>query len=1181
VAHPPQFGNQQPGFMPRAKQFMPATGLEGLPNLFGDNPLGFFAQMYGQQLLASQMANMGMAPMGISDTNVFDRLKEQRFTASHRAFVAEQAELDRGNYMRTMQGMANAADTPVSADLHAAMQAVASFAVTASPELATAFPEAIDVLGGQRGSSAVMAHYMHMGGKHRIDPATGRMGMSNASLKDLMSGVYGEMFAGDKYLQEPLSAGRAGQLFQELNMRGMMPGAASLEMLQRNDPLRMQNLYSQAGIDNDRDAAGKLRSVTDLNPQERAQLLALPAVEQDLKSFDAKRVTGALRDWGKSLEAMREIFGDAGYPNAPMPVLIDQLNRLTGGGMSQLDPSQVTDMVRTTANLASQSGIGMEAATLMTQQAMMQAQAMGLDPVFGALAAQNSLAFSSAYIGTGAGAYQEWGRGNLAQHQQFNQQLFLRGAASQVANQFGAALRLDETEAFDTDTDAARFVEAAKFGQTEFRNSKGELQSLDMSEDDFAKMIASSGRTTAEQARFMLEQQAANAEFLVRTPEALRAVRQLQGREFTAEQGRVATAVAGAVTAQQLGGQFNSDKMEGTLEVLGNTAMETFMGSTGDVAADRTARNRAMSIAMRRKIEERAATGDAGAQTLLDSFAGDDEKRDRYLNDLSEGIYASVDQRLRDTGQGTLQDRHAVHSPVLLRQTEREQDRAKAKAIAQEALAPLGKGGILRRGVEALMRTKADDENPLLKIFASAMGGVQGDKIAKALLASDPDRERLGRIQPLNAQLEAAQEDFANADTPEAKKTALAVVKERAKALNTEVVAIQTQLEGQGLLFTSKIQPGDVGDTIRHMKFTQDNLQAGLAAPQDTQEGKEKYTTARRAVHSHIRNIEDVAAKFMADEATMLRLGQPGLDNVKTLLGTNKELHALALEKFDGDLMKAMDSTGGKDILKRQAQALDYSRKSIGDPTRHYEYLGDKAHRDKLQGIASRLFEAKELPRGTMESLLDLDDKGLEKLKKTDTLKQGLTDEELTEVKAARNKREAVIDKYNDFAADYRKEGKDVLQSTFKAITNDDSLTAKMLELDAKGGHKLSRYLQGTGVGNQQMRAYFEEVAKAAQEYNDPDSGLTADQRKALKTKHGAALDIFRGDDDTAREQVSPEEAMQFFNQKIKQAEQEFGQQQAKGGEQEGSKHYSIAHLIHNGTGGADFYLSDEDPQGA
>lgn len=1161
---------QQQGYMPRAANYTPFTGMEGMPNLFGGGGFNMAAQMFAQNMLASQMSNMGMAPMGLSDINMLDRLRDQRFTQSHNAFVTEQAELDRNNYMRTARGVANLFGTPWGANQQAAAQTIASGVISMSPMLTQMAPMALDEFSGQRGSAAVMAHYMHVGGKHRIDPVTGKMGISDDNLKELMTGVYDNMFAGDKYMREPLSAGRAGMLFQELQMRGMMPGASSLEMLQRSDPGRMQELYSRAGIDNDRDERGRLRSVKDLSASERDALMAVPEVQTDLKAFDSKRVTGTLQDWGKALEAMREIFGDAGYPNAPMPVLIQSLNSLTGGGMGQLNPGQIADIVRTTANLASQSGIGMEAATMMTQQAAQQAAALGLDPVFGARAAQHSMAFTSAYQGMGVGAYNAWGRGDILEHQALNQQLFLQGAASQAANQMAVAMRLDELENFEEGTDAHAFLQAVLAGQTEFRDKTGKMRSTDLEEEDFAAMIEASGRASSGQTLFMLQQTAANQEYLFRNPEALQAVRQLQGREFIARQADVAAASAYAFTAEQ---GVDAEKMSGLLDALGEDAISAFMGSNGDVATDRERRNQAMADAMRQRIKDQAAAGDEGAKELLDSFGGDDAKFDKYLTDMAENMYGSVDQHLRDTGQGTLQNRHALHNTPLLRRAAREQGRARVRAMIQESMAPIGKGTMLRRGMEALMKTGPDEDKPVVRILAEAMGGVHGDKIATALTASPEDRERLGRLQTLYAQMEDSQTAYETADTEEGRTKAFSAAQEQANAFREEMLSMQKHLENQGLLFDAKVDRRDTGSVIRHLKFAKDAVREGLAADRSTQEGQEKYATGRRAVHGHIRNVEDAIAKFMADPVTMMRMGEESLKSIESLRNAQQDMQTLAVEEFDGDLMQAFNSTKGQKILAEQEKAMALLHRRVEDPNEQYKYLGNAEQISGLRDIAGRLFKAGKLSGGSLEDLLNLNDEQL-----SQRMGSGeLTADEMSTIKIARDKREGIREKYNDLADSYRVEGSKLLEQSLTSFTGDAGLAEQMLDSDA--GKRVAHYLQGTGVGNLHMRAWLHDAADAAKSYHDPKSRLTDKERDEMRKRYGVALDVFRSDKEDAGAAADPEELMTFLEKKMRDTEREHGDNRGK--EKEGgAKHFSIGRLTVHGDGRAEMELTEEDPQG-
>jgi hypothetical protein len=105
-------------------------------------------------------------------------------------------------------------------------------------------------------------------------------------------------------------------------------------------------------------------------------------------NIDARKITDSLRKYQSVINAMREIFGDAGHPNAPVPELLNALNSWSGGALSQLQPGQVEMMVRTSYNMAKQTGLGPAGLMMIGGYAQQQAAAAGINPVFGALAAQ-------------------------------------------------------------------------------------------------------------------------------------------------------------------------------------------------------------------------------------------------------------------------------------------------------------------------------------------------------------------------------------------------------------------------------------------------------------------------------------------------------------------------------------------------------------------------------------------------------------------------------------------------------------------------------------------------------------------------------------------------------------------------------------------------------------------------
>ena len=144
-----------------------------------------------------------------------------------------------------------------------------------------------------------------------------------------------------------------------------------------------------------------------------------------------------------------------------------------------------------------------------------------------------------------------------------------------------------------------------------------------------------------------MQQTAANQEYLFRNPEALQAVRQLQGREFIARQADVAAASAYAFTAEQ---GVDAEKMSGLLDALGEDAISAFMGSNGDVATDRERRNQAMADAMRQRIKDRLGASAEAFGSDEKFFGGDREIKilDDFYKGRPERIeLAEIKRRLR------------------------------------------------------------------------------------------------------------------------------------------------------------------------------------------------------------------------------------------------------------------------------------------------------------------------------------------------------------------------------------------------------------------------------------------------------------------------------------------------------------------------------------------------------
>ena len=1065
---------------PSTQAYQPFTGMEGIPQL-GGGPVGLGAQMLLQNVLQSAMGNMGMAPTGVSDQNLYDRLMHQRFTSMHQDFVRDLAARDRGNYMRTSMGIAAMTGTPWGAEQLRAAHSLSSGIIQASPILTEIAPNYLDEFGGQRGSAAVMAHYASLGGRHRIDPVTGYMGYGSSQhsqkrFQELMGDVYDNMFAGDRYKDTSLSAGRAGQLFQEMQVRGLMPGAASLEMLERGRPDRFRNMMTAAGLD-------PSRSLGQLDPNEREQLMQPLQTSQELKSFDAKRISGSLGEWGKAVEAMREIFGDSGHPNAPMSTLINALNQLTGGGLSQLRPGHVAELVRNTYNLARNSGVGLSAAMVMTQESMGNAAAMGLNPVFGTLATQQTLAFTSAYQGLGMGSHQAWDRHDLAAQQQMKNQLVLSGAASSMGNQIGMVFRLQEAGLLSDGSDATRFLDAVTAGQTSFTLNDGTSLSTNLGGDNKLVDIlarSSNGRLTAGQARMMLGQTQANSEFLARNPDALATIQRQQREDLIVREGPVGASIVNNILKEKLRGGFNPAEMRAVSGSMGEAGLRAFMDASGEVATNQGLRNSAIAEGMAQQVERQAANGDAGAIKLLQQYGTGDALRTN-LGSMAEALYGGVDAWMQNNNMGTLQDRHVLHSEAGLREQVRAVGRAEAQSATAAALDSVGKGGMLRRGMEAVMTASPDDENTLLRVLATAMGGVDEKRLAGALQEKD-----LQNMRRIYGELATAQEDYSQQHTAAGRAAAMDTIREKSKAFTQEAEVFNDALDRAGLLTPDMLDRTDTGRAIRHSDYV---LKQGA-----------KLTS--NEAQSQMRGTADIIAKYMSSRESLTRMGPDTMKQVVRLRDTMDEVHLLAQQKYGGDLQKAMASVEGRKLVGKQHALLadlDERLKS----GKAFSYLDEKdstENRDNLQRIATDLFDKKKSASGSIDSLLSREDKELDKL--------GLDEADLTLVKWAKKRRDAADIQAGDLQDAYAEEGDRLLKGSLSVLTG-EATRDDYIERDVSGRlGRVQKFLAGSGTDADAGRAWLKGLTTAATRFHSGQ--LSKTEQEEARNQYGDLIDMFR-----------------------------------------------------------------------
>ncbi len=497
---PNPYGQYMGGYAPMAHgiEHNPMTGFDGLPMM--DNPVLGTAAMFVQPAAANWMNNAGMTPIGLSGKNITDVLSNMRYTEHQNEVMSRMAASDRSSVIRTMKGAAAVAGKSWNAEREAAANSMADAYQNMAPIVGRLSTDALDAITG--GTSAVaMSIGVMKGARYRADPMNGLPGTSTDGVSHLTEGLHASYFEGGKFDRAKnfgFSSGQIGALFDEMSRRGMVAGTGSaqdaamggLSMLENDKTRDFGKLLgdtlgaTRAGeIMNKAQSTGK-DMTSQLSSTELQKLAATGEGSDAIKGFDVSRVKASIDKYAKLTAAMRDIFGDAGHPNAPMGELIQGLEAMTNGSLQHLSTGRTEMLVRQTYALAKSSGIGLEGAMIMNQYSAQAAAGLGLESGMAPGIGLTGIAALHAAQQSGIGGLNQWGAMNAEQMGQAMINRTARAAGSEMGNRMGALgvleeqLKMARGKGFAADSNIGRMLEAAKEGRTsfEFTDKEGKVQ---------------------------------------------------------------------------------------------------------------------------------------------------------------------------------------------------------------------------------------------------------------------------------------------------------------------------------------------------------------------------------------------------------------------------------------------------------------------------------------------------------------------------------------------------------------------------------------------------------------------------------------------------------------------------------------------------------------------------------
>jgi hypothetical protein len=745
----------------------PESSYTGNPFNFNMNgmPGGEYANMaipFIMPLLQNTMKQQGMLPAQFFPTqNFYDQLRAQQSYASRQMALQEASKTDAETYQQMFRGIATMTDTPWGLRQQQAAATMSQDIAGLAPILAQMAPELFDQIHGTRGSAVVLTQALNRTGSVSRDPVTGGRGVSGETTGLLATEIFRQLYGPGADLRDMrgLGAGQAGLLHEQLVQRGVAASSIGIMSDQDRvralaqmdmDPVMLENMAKRAGVGVDviKQTRSQLQAMDAGGPQaDYSQLDSMTGMDDMMRSFDAQKISGRLKDMAGVVSAMRDVFGDMGRPDAPMREIIAGLEMLTQGGLATMSPAKMQSLVQETRMMAKQAGVSMDTVMGLTAQAAQMGDAFGLDRGYAMQNTQSTLIYGQALAEGGRLDIPTFGSLGRDRATLLHSRLVAAAAASPMANQMNAIMRLSDQGAV-TERDAAgdlnnvgRFTQAVRTNQDTFDyidpvTGVTTKRGTAMEYGEALKLLTQGGLSTAE-ATAAFRASHANQEY-GQLYDTGNQIRQQQARVDGEKYLQVAIESPMMRAAAAVGG--NPQEQLASRDIMARQVARHINSMKPEDWRDTEKRNASIAKAMQQSMADRirsrgvtagkdAATIDKEIQAALASLGPMD------ANGVSEGArkmavegWATFDQYMSKTGYTSaagykeLQDENLKPIQVALA------NEAQTEAAIATAMSGLGTTP-LARIADTVLDAKSSDS--LEKIIGKVVGAMDVDELDK------------------------------------------------------------------------------------------------------------------------------------------------------------------------------------------------------------------------------------------------------------------------------------------------------------------------------------------------------------------------------------------------------------------------------------------------------------------
>lgn len=728
---PKNMGNPYPDIYPLAPLQLQQFGMPGM-----------LAGMAGNAYLSDMMAKQGIMPRG-NTGSYMQAFRAQQFQQMQQEVAKQVAPQDEEGIYRTFRGAAAMAGMPFNRQQRQAARSLSGTIAQFGPVLGMMAPEFLDAISGERGSVQALSSQMMHANRYQVDPTTGQLGYSTKSNTAMVNDVFSTMFADDNMAKmHGMRAGDVGQIYNRLSGEGLVGPRGSVKdrtllALQsaRAEGVDLQALGAKAGVA----VGGNLASLSNDDLQ---KLRETSPISEKLTKGDSTKVTSQIQEYIGTLSAMREIFGENGNPNAPIPELIGALQALTSGQMQKFDAAKLNTMVRDMQSLSQMSGKSLDQYLIMNKTAVEEGKAMGIGTTFANTATNvgitTGMAFQERGGVTGFGAL------NRESAEITAMSLFNRGMASEMNNTLGALGRIEDAGGF-ADNDAGKrltaAMTAARAGDKTY-TFNGNTYAVPTKEAEFRSLIGQGAVEGMNRSSFnqMLGDRTSNLRKLSDDPE-------LQQAAFNQQRNEIDERIA-----RTMGERFSTDDaLKGVTDTRDRNRIATSLG----VAA-----NLALSEGMTQEQRQDTKFRD---RTIADAIKAEAANNGVQIEDKAAlNMAAQAFGQAERVAKSYDMDSYTAYSQVLggeVAETRRNrQAQVKARSGLNEAMSTLGpQGSMLQRGMTALQKQGDRGEKADLTGLFGDMFGTDLDSAKAALTPQLEDiRNKRNRAEELRGQLDGA-----------------------------------------------------------------------------------------------------------------------------------------------------------------------------------------------------------------------------------------------------------------------------------------------------------------------------------------------------------------------------------------------------------------------------------------